>query len=195
MKVCLVGIFLGLSLPIWAQQQDSIPPAPSEQVRMVFMDSVKMARKNRLPVPKRALLYSFALPGAGQVYNGRWWKAPFAIGAVGTAVYFVQSNTNLYRDLKEALELELQGKMHQFSKFNLGVNGLRANRDKYDRYRQLSYVAVVATYGLVAVEAFVDAHLQNFDISEDLSWKIKPTFQQAPQFGGGPGLGIVFLFK
>jgi hypothetical protein len=45
------------------------------------------------------------------------------------------------------------------------------------------------------VEAFVDAHLQNFDISEDLSWKIKPTFQQAPQFGGGPGLGIVFLFK
>lgn len=196
MKACLMVVLTIFSLRLWAQESDTLPPAPQEKVRMIFMDSVKMARKNRLPVPKKALLYSFILPGAGQVYNGRWWKAPFALGAMGGMGYLVYTNNDLYQRLKKALELELQDELHEFSDLNLGVNGLRSNRDVYDKRRQLSYVGVVAVYGLIAVEAFVDAHLQNFDISEDLSWRIKPTFQTDPRSGmSGPGIGIVFMVK
>lgn len=196
MKACLMVVLTISSLRLWAQQSDTLPPAPQEKVRMIFMDSVKMARKNRLPAPKKALLYSFILPGAGQVYNGRWWKAPFALGAMGGMGYLVYTNNDLYQRLKKALELELQDEPHEFSDLNLGVNGLRSNRDVYDKRRQLSYVGVVAVYGLIAVEAFVDAHLQNFDISEDLSWRIKPTFQTDPHSGmSGPGIGLVFMVK
>lgn len=196
MKACLIVVLTFFSLQLWAQKGDSIPPVPQEKVQMIFMDSVKMARKNRLPVPKKALLYSFMLPGAGQVYNGRWWKAPFALGAMGGMGYLVYFNNDYYQRLKKALELELQDQPHEFSDFNLGVNGLRANRDSYDKNRQLSYVGVVAVYGLIAIEAFVDAHLQNFDMNEDLSWRIKPTFQTDPRTGmGGPGIGLVFLVR
>lgn len=196
MKACLIVVLTFFSFQLWAQKSDSIPPAPQEKVQMIFMDSVKMARKNRLPVPKKALLYSFMLPGAGQVYNGRWWKAPFALGAMGGMGYLVYFNNDYYQRLKKALELELQDQPHEFSDLNLGVNGLRVNRNSYDKNRQLSYVGVVAVYGLIAIEAFVDAHLQNFDMNEDLSWRIKPTFQTDPRTGmGGPGIGLIFLVR
>ena len=196
MKGLLIGVLLVCGCQLFGQQLDSVPAAPQEKVRMVFMDSVRMERKNRLPVPKKALLYSFALPGSGQVYNGHWWKAPFAVGAIGTMVYFVTYNTDLYKRFQSALENELLKKPHEFTQYNLGVTGLRNRRDFYDKNRQLSYVGVFAAYGLVAVEAFVDAHLQNFDMSEDLSFKIKPTFQSDPRTGfGGPGIGIVVFVK
>lgn len=196
MKALLIMILILVGIQLYGQQTDSLPAVPQEKVRMIFMDSVKMARKNRLPVPRKALLYSFILPGSGQVYNGRWWKAPFAVGAIGAMVYLVTDNNQWYRRFQSALELSLQDKTHEFTKFGLTTNALRVNRDRSDRNRQLSYVGVVAAYGLVAVEAFVDAHLQNFDIDEDLSWRIKPGFLTDPNTGmGGPGLSIVFLIK
>ncbi len=198
MKALFIVVLTVFSCSLFAQQKDTLPAAtpPQEKVQMIFMDSVKLARKNRLPVPKKALLYSLVLPGAGQVYNGRWWKAPIAVGALGGIAYVFYSNNDLYQRLKTALELELQKKTHEFTEFNLGVNGLRSNRDSYDKNRQASLAGIVAVYGLVAIEAFVDAHLQNFDISEDLSWRIKPTFQTDPRSGmSGPGIGIVFSVR
>jgi hypothetical protein len=56
-------------------------------------------------------------------------------------------------------------------------------RNKYDKNTQTSYIGVVVVYGIVAIEAFVDAHLQNFDISDDLSIKVKM-----------PGLQFVYTF-
>ncbi len=198
MKALFIVVLTLFAYALFAQQKDTLPAAtaPQEKVQMIFMDSVKLARKNRLPVPKKALLYSLVLPGSGQVYNGRWWKAPIAVGAIGGMAYVFNNNNNLYLRLKAALESELQKKTHEFSKLNLGVNGLRANRDSYDKNRQASLAGIVAVYGLVAIEAFVDAHLQNFDISEDLSWRIKPIFQTDPGSGtGGPGVGIVFSVR
>jgi hypothetical protein len=54
---------------------------------------------------------------------------------------------------------------------------------KDDKNTQTSYIGVVVVYGIVAIEAFVDAHLQNFDISDDLSIKVKM-----------PGLQFVYTF-
>ena len=198
MKALFIVVLAVWACSLFAQQKDTLPAAtaPQEKVQMIFMDSVKLARKNRLPVPKKALLYSLVLPGSGQVYNGRWWKAPIAVGAIGGMVYVFSSNNDLYQRLKTALELELQKKTHEFTSANLGVNGLRANRDVFDKNRQASLAGIVAVYGLVAIEAFVDAHLQNFDISEDLSWRIKPSFQTDPRSGmAAPGIGLVFSIR
>lgn len=133
------------------------------------------------PIPRRTLVYSLALPGMGQAYNRRWWKLPFVYGAVGGVVYAIDFNQKTYRRLRDALELKLQDKEHEFSGTTLdNANALRSNRDTYDRYTQLSYMSTILVYGVIAIEAFTDAHLQNFDISDDLSMSIAPSFELDP---------------
>ena len=110
-------------------------------------------------------------------------------GAVGGVVYAIDYNTGQYRRLRNALNLKRDGKEHEFS--NTGIDNeqsLRNLRDQFDKNRQLSYVGLVVVHALQAVEAFVDAHLQNFDSDEDLSLRIRPDFQVTPF--GQPSLGI-----
>ncbi len=123
MKALFIVVLTVFSSSLFAQQKDTLPAAtaPQEKVQMIFMDSVKLARKNRLPVPKKALLYSLVLPGAGQVYNGRWWKAPIAVGALGGIAYVYYSNNDLYKRLKTALELELQKNARVYFNSTLGL--------------------------------------------------------------------------
>lgn len=147
------------------------------------------------PIPKRTLIYSLALPGMGQAYNRRWWKLPFVYGAVGGIVYAIDFNQGQYRRLRDALELKLQDKQHEFSGTSLdNTNALRSNRDTYDRYTQMSYMATILVYGVIAIEAFTDAHLQNFDISDDLSMEVKPSFR-FDQIERRPSVGLSFIVK
>ena len=179
--------------PRRAPAQDSIPPA-----RVEVSDSLRKPTFFNLrrtpPNPKMSLRLSLLLPGSGQIYNGRWWKAPLAYGAIGTMAYITYYNQDRYQRLKTALELQLQNKPHEFSKQISSVNALRNLRNQYDKQTQLSYIGTAAVYVVVAVEAFVDAHLQNFDINEDLSGRIKPSLQSSGGNGVHPALSLAFSF-
>lgn len=144
------------------------------------LDSIKI--KNP-PNPKKSALYSLILPGSGQIYNGNWWKTPFVYAAIGGSIAYLQINQSRYKRFKTALELELAKKPHEFTGKINSAEALRNLRNKYDKNTQTSYIGVVVVYGIVAIEAFVDAHLQNFDISDDLSIKVKM-----------PGLQFVYTF-
>lgn len=147
------------------------------------------------PVPKKALVYSFILPGMGQAYDRRWWKLPLVYGAVGGMVYAIDFNQDLYRRLKTALELKLQDKEHEFTGTSLdNANALRSNRDTYDKYTQMSYMGAILLYGVIAIEAFTDAHLQNFDISDDLSMEIQPSFR-IDQIEMRPTVGVTVVLR
>lgn len=147
------------------------------------------------PVPKKTLTYSLILPGMGQAYNRRWWKLPFVYGAVGGLVYAIDFNQSRYRRLRDALEAELLGEVHEFTDTPIGnANSLRSNRDTYDRYTQLSYMGSILLYGVIAIEAFTDAHLQNFDISDDLSMEIKPSFR-IDQIENRPTVGVSIIVR
>ncbi|MEY4105669.1 MAG: hypothetical protein RL181_11, partial [Bacteroidota bacterium] len=108
--------------------------------------------------------------------------------------YITYYNQDRYQRLKTALELQLQNKPHEFSKQISSVNALRNLRNQYDKQTQLSYIGTAAVYVVVAVEAFVDAHLQNFDINEDLSGRIKPSLQSSGGSGLHPALSLAFSF-
>jgi hypothetical protein len=137
--------------------------------------------KKDYPNPKKAALMSLVIPGAGQVYNGRWWKIPFVYGALGGMVYLIRTNSQLYDRLSTAYQLKLQGKEHEFSGTSIdNARTLRSLRDEYDKNKQLSYIGLVFVYMLNGLEAFVDAHLQSFDISEDLSLQLKPELHRSP---------------
>ncbi|MCI5081876.1 MAG: DUF5683 domain-containing protein [Saprospiraceae bacterium] len=184
----LISCIVGLMCIVWvhAQEIDTIQIQKDTTVQIDF----KNLKKEKSP--KRAAFLSLALPGAGQVYNGRWWKVPLVYGALGGMVYLIDYNTGLYNRLQTALTAERNSETHEFTGTAIGnLNSLITLRDQFDKNRQLSYIGLVFVYALQSIEAFVDCHLQQFDVSDDLSLRIKPELD-ALQYSSGyqPVLGI-----
>ncbi len=183
--VCALGLLLGgLCVPSSLHAQDS-PAIPSpDSTAAVKKGWWHRTFKENWPDPKKAATLSLVLPGAGQLYNKRWWKVPLVYGAMGAMVYSIDYNTRNYRRFRDAYILALQGKPHEFSAFNLETDAIRRYRDQYDKRRQLSWIGLVAVHLLQAAEAFVDANLMQFDVSDDLSlrWRIGPIAPSASGF-------------
>lgn len=186
-----LGLLLAcVSFPPTLHAQDSLrTPTPDTSV-VTKKGWWYRTFKENYPDPKRAATLSLVLPGAGQLYNKRWWKVPLVYGAMGGMVYSIDYNTRNYRSFRDAYILALQGKPHEFSQFNLETDALRRYRDQFDKRRQLSWIGLVAIHLLQAAEAFVDAHLMQFDVSDDLSlyWRVAPTTLPSPD-PLSPGIG------
>ncbi|MBK6950444.1 MAG: hypothetical protein IPH16_22345 [Haliscomenobacter sp.] len=188
-----------------AQVADSLPPiAQTDTLAALAQTSDTTAQGKRRffnfrktpPNPKTALKLSLIFPGAGQLYNGKWWKAPLVYGALGGIIYTIDFNQSRYRRLQTALELQLENQPHEFSDRITSPDALRSLRDQYDKATQLSYIGTFAVYVVIGVEAFVDAHLQNFDVSEDLSLRVKPVlFMPNPTQSPAAGIGLSLGFK
>ncbi len=154
------------------------------------------AKSRYIPNPRKSLILSLSVPGGGQINNRRWWKLPFVYGALGGMVYAISYNQSNYRDFREALELKLQNEPHQFSNTNLdSSNALRTLRDRFDKNTQLSYIGTFIVYVAIAAEAFVDAHLLDFDIDDSLELEITPLLHPAPdQAGTSAGISVKVRF-
>ncbi|OGX82286.1 hypothetical protein BEN48_04865 [Hymenobacter glacialis] len=146
----------------------------------------------RLTRPGKAALLSAVLPGAGQIYNRRWWKLPLVYGALGGVIYgeaFYQSRYRQYADASNLLKREASipgGLRPQASSLPLPVQQERSI-DAIDNgvvfyrgYRDIFYLYIGIAYSLQIVDALVDAHLKNFDVSEDLSLHWEPTLLAVP---------------
>lgn len=139
------------------------------------IEKVKVQKhKTKWPDPKKAILFSI-IPGGGQIYNKRFWKAPIVYGAFAVNIYFITTSRKSYLEFSTALNLARQGLPNDFPGANLTV--LKGNRDIANKNMQQSYLVGIGIYLLQATEAFVDAHLRDFDVSEDLSMTIKPSFE------------------
>lgn len=157
--------------------------------------------------PGKAALYSLILPGAGQVYNGKIWKVPLVLGGVGTVGYFMGYNSRQYRSFKIAYReriLAMENDLEPTDNYydpqgldpdipHLTAESIRLNREKWDRYRQMTIFFFALTWIANSAEAFVDAHLSSFDISDDLSFRIEPLQQTELQPTGiGVQIGISY---
>ncbi|WP_163383474.1 DUF5683 domain-containing protein [Cyclobacterium jeungdonense] len=155
-------------------------------------DTIVLAAPDSVKNPKKAVLLSLFLPGAGQVYNEKVWKLPLLYGGVATAVYFLEFNNRRYQEFLIALEIVREGV--EPSPFpNLNEDGIIRNVNYWRRNRDAMYMVFGAIYALGAVDAFVDAHLSSFDISDDLSIKIEPT--QQPIMAYSHVVGIAFKIR
>lgn len=138
--------------------------------------------------PAKAALYSALLPGAGQLYNKKYWKLPILYAGLGTAIFFVKFNsdsTNLYGD---AYTLRTNGETtaDRFSAYSDA--DLIDFRDFYKSQLDFSFIAVGIIYVLSIIDAIVDAHLYDFDISDDLSLSVWPELQTQAGKGLSPGM-------
>ncbi len=130
---------------------------------------------------KKATLLSTALPGAGQIYNRKYWKAPVVWGGMGTCVYFISLNRGLFREYRNELFLRQSDPDHVSTlSFDGGVSVATDTQindfmEQRKRWLDLSYFALVAVYGLNILDANVDGHLFDYNITPDISLKLNPS--------------------
>lgn len=141
--------------------------------------------------PKKATLYSAILPGLGQAYNKKYWKIPIIYAGFGTIGYFITWNNGFYQTYKQAYSDLTDGDDNTNSHLDLDAakyynlddptdynnfrTGLSKQQNYYRRNRDLLIISMFGFYGLNIIDASVDAHLFDFDISDDLSFNWQPT--------------------
>lgn len=140
--------------------------------------------------PGRATLFSAVLPGAGQLYNRKYWKAPLVWGALGTSLYFVQRNGKEFRRYKDAYIAVTDGDPTTSDEFEgrVSASQLLEVTDTYRKWRDMSYIAVGLVYVLNIVDASVDANFVRFDVSRDLTLNASPSLELASR--GALGLSL-----
>ena len=146
----------------------------------------------------KAAIYSAALPGLGQAYNRKYWKIPIIYAGFGVITYFIVSNNKEYRIYKEAYVYQANGETYPIDNPYVGkytLTQLGDAMDYYRRNRDLSYIIGGVWYIANILEAYVDAHFFEYDISDDLSMKISPSFARMPAFENQPAPGIKISLK
>jgi hypothetical protein len=149
------------------------------------------------PNPQRALWLALVLPGAGQIYNRKFWKLPIIYGGFLGCIYALTWNNMMYKDYSQAY-LDIMDDdpgTASYNKFlHLGNTITQDNeerykeifksrKDKYRRWRDMSFFVMLGVYAISVIDAYVDAELSVFDISNDLSLTIEPAV--IPNHGGG----------
>jgi hypothetical protein len=140
------------------------------------------------PDTKKALWLAIVLPGAGQIYNRKYWKLPIVYGGFIGCIYAMRWNNMMYNDYSQAY-IDIMDNDPQTQSYNqflhLGAQITESNKtryqdlfrrrkDYYRRYRDLSFFILIGVYALSVIDAYVDASLSDFDISPDLSMRIEP---------------------
>jgi hypothetical protein len=127
--------------------------------------------------PKLAAIMSAVVPGAGQVYNKKYWKVPIIYaGAIGLG-YSFNFNQNKYLDYRNAYKARLDNDPATVDNYpRYSDSDLNTLQRYYHRYRDLSIIGGTILYFLNVIDASVDAHLFDFSMEdEDLSFKVQPT--------------------
>ncbi len=211
-KSLLISFFsIFFYLNIHAQNIDSVRVGRDTSKKNT--PSVLAPKKDNafVPNPKKALLYSI-IPGGGQIYNRKalYIRLPLVYGALGGSVFYTRWSSVRYKLLRDVYASKAKGEKNfpndlpssypanivsqlkeQYT--SISPDFLKRNRDSFFKQTQQAYAFVAITYILTAAEAFTTAHLLNFDVSEDISMKLKPDFQYMP-YGVASGMGLAFSF-
>ncbi len=201
---CLAGILL-MSIGVSeAQVQDSVPqtkPPATVKPTLTVKDTVVIKkggqlsskkRKRRSNSPRKALLYSAAFPGFGQIYNRKPWKLIIIYG--GGALLGLEINRQHQRFLQFRNEYVKKSQDPNYeASFNLTAENLKTIQDQAKRDRDFMIILSVLVYGLQMVDANVDAHLMDFDLDENLSFRLQPSMESTP-FSNFAALSLTLKF-
>jgi Family of unknown function (DUF5683) len=216
-----LSLILSITVPLFAlaQQEDK-----TDSVRLSPTDSIRLDPKAKVITiesyakrfnPRKALLFAAVLPGAGQVYNKKYWKVPLVYGLIGGGIYamnFYQTAHKKFRNqlfalLNDTNPVEDPARKGYTLMGNLLVNGqvaspenklnvdqLRNVVNRYRRDRDFSVALMGMIYFAQLIDAHVDAHLKEFDLNPQLKVAVEPTIQPTGLFGRSSGLSVTFTF-
>lgn len=161
---------------------------------IMLSDTIKLSKGKKdwstwRPDPQRALWLALVIPGGGQIYNRKYWKLPLVYGGFIGCIYAMSWNNMMYKDYSQAyLDIvDNDPGTASYNKFlHLGMQIttdtqikryteiFKSRRDKYRRWRDMSFFVMLGVYALSVIDAYVDAELSVFDISKDLSLRVEP---------------------
>ncbi len=167
---------------------------------IVEADSVGVVQKSdgnekeqEVHSPRKATIYSAVLPGLGQAYNKKYWKIPLIYAGFGAIGYFINWNNENYQlfrkgyqdltddnpETQDYLKIEAVRRnnfdLDNPNQFSTLKTALLSQQDYYRRNRDLLIISFIGFYGLNIIDASVDAHLYDFDISDDLTLNWQPS--------------------
>lgn len=219
-RLLLLIVVMLAAIPGFAQQEDVVPDSTLAALDSVAVtdakslmgcdtlavtangEKAKKVREKRdwntwKPDPQRALWMALVLPGAGQIYNRKYWKLPIIYGGFMGCIYALTWNNMMYKDYSQAY-LDIMDDDPGTASYNRFLHLgriitpdneerykqiFKSRKDKYRRWRDMSFFVMLGVYALSVVDAYVDAELSVFDISKDLSLKVEPTV--IPNHTGG----------
>lgn len=140
------------------------------------------------PEAKRAMWLALVLPGAGQIYNHKYWKLPIIYGGFVGCTYAITWNNQMYHDYSQAY-LDIMDddptteSYNQFLHLGNKIDAsnidrykeiFRKRKDRYRRWRDMGMFVMIGVYAFSVIDAYVDASLSEFDISDDLTLRVEP---------------------
>lgn len=160
----------------------------------MHLDGVLSYKSDVYPLPGRATLLSLLCPGAGQAYNGEFWKIPIYLGGIGAAYYFYDTNNINYQRYRRIYK-EATNKEEPYTGPITAEQALYY-RDVFRRYRDYSILAIAAVYLLQVIDANVFSYMHDFEIADDMAMTVHPAviapdtqlaFNPSPAFGMSVG--------
>ncbi|MCX6150186.1 MAG: DUF5683 domain-containing protein [Ignavibacteriales bacterium] len=149
-RIIKIFFFIAILFSSTIAQTDSVQAsADTTQQKFVMQKS-----------PLGAVLRSAIIPGWGQLYNRSYWKAPIVWGFVGYYLYYWIKNNNKYIDWGDLYTKSLRETKD-------GNSNYITSRDIYHDQRDLFAIYIAITYFLNLMDAYVDAHLFDFDIKDE----------------------------
>ncbi len=217
--ICIAALLLSMSLQASAQKSRTKAevkdmPAISTDSVITPSDSLNLAKLNSSlqpqhkkrdwatwkPDTKRAMWLAIVLPGAGQIYNRKYWKLPIIYGGFVGCAYAITWNNQMYHDYSQAY-LDIMDddpntqSYNQFLHLGATIDAsnidrykeiFRKRKDKFRRWRDMGTFVMIGIYAFSVIDAYVDASLSEFDISDDLTLRVEPTMLNNGRYTANP---------
>ncbi len=197
----LITLFLSLIFCFSAQTQEEKPEKnktedKKEEIKpedvVMVLDSTQLRKPIDPLSPSRAAFYSAILPGLGQAYNKKYWKIPIVYAALGTGIYFYSTNNRDYKRVRDAYKRRLAGFQDDEFQDRLTDDGLREAQKSLRRNKELSLLITAGLYALNIIDANVDAHLLQYNVDDNLSFK--PHYK-IDEFDNSKSVGLTLNFE
>lgn len=196
-------VFLAATIAYADERKQTVNQTMSDTVVVVSADTAYLVEPPTViqpeelawkPDPYKAVWMAAILPGYGQIYNRSYWKLPIVYGGFMGCGFAISWNNERYEAYKEAYRDILMDADHLSSDPTRSYNAilpegytiermggqnnytaiLKDRQNTYRRYRDISIVVAIAVYALSIIDAYVDAQLFDFDISDDLTLNVEP---------------------
>ena len=201
-RYLILCVFLLTSSLVLSQQskKDSIAIKKTDSLsndlktKGVVVEEVSFKKQLNPLAPSKATFLSAIFPGAGQIYNKRYWKVPIVWGAIGSGILLYSSNNRQFNEFRDAFKirranLEEDPFFEQFSD-----DSLQTIQERAQENRDLSLLFTILLYTLNVVDANVDAHLKQFNVDNKLSMDFKP-YLDYNKVTALPNYGMAILIK
>ena len=182
-----------------------------DSVAWLNTNAVESKWANFKPDPVRVLWMGAIIPGFGQIINRKYWKLPIVYAGFLGCAYAITWNSTRYQSYKLAYKDIIDNNPNTNSHIDIMPEGLTIENypggigtyttnlqsafEQSRRYRDLSVIAAIAYYGITLVDAYVDAHLLDYDISPDLSLNIRPALLRNKTGDNSFGMSLNFKLK